>query len=120
MWLWHSAEESEHKTTAFDLYYALGGSHEWRVTWFRRITTVFLRDVIGQTLNNLWRDGSFWRWRTWSGGARFLFGRDGLIRIVYRPWRAYLRHDFHPSQQDAGEARRWLAEHRDEYSVVGT
>jgi uncharacterized protein len=119
MWLWHSAEESEHKTTAFDLYYALGGSHEWRVTWFRRITTVFLRDAMGQTLNNLWRDGSFWRWRTWANGARFLFGREGLIRCVYRPWRAYLRHDFHPSQQDAGVARRWLAEHRDEYAVVG-
>ena len=29
LWLWHSAEESEHKCTAFDLYQALGGSHEW-------------------------------------------------------------------------------------------
>jgi predicted metal-dependent hydrolase len=25
LWLWHSAEESEHKSTAFDLYQALGG-----------------------------------------------------------------------------------------------
>jgi len=25
LWLWHSAEESEHKSTAFDLYKALGG-----------------------------------------------------------------------------------------------
>jgi uncharacterized protein len=119
MWLWHSAEESEHKSTAFDLYRALGGDHEWRVTWFRRITTVFLRDVIGQTLRNLWRDGSFWHWRTWTGAARFLFGREGLIRCVYRPWRAYLGADFHPSQQDSSEARRWLAEHRDEYTPVG-
>ena len=28
LWLWHSAEESEHKSTAFDLYQALDGSHE--------------------------------------------------------------------------------------------
>jgi predicted metal-dependent hydrolase len=35
LWLWHSAEESEHKCTAFDLYQALGGSHEWRVKWMR-------------------------------------------------------------------------------------
>ena len=25
MWLWHSAEESEHRSTAFDVYRALGG-----------------------------------------------------------------------------------------------
>src|SRR5690349_18834724 len=30
LWLWHSAEESEHKCTAFDLYVALGGNQEWR------------------------------------------------------------------------------------------
>mgnify|MGYP006355989923 CR=1 FL=1 len=31
LWLWHSAEESEHKSTAFDLYKALGGSERWRI-----------------------------------------------------------------------------------------
>src|SRR6478672_7131531 len=36
MWLWHSAEESEHKSTAFDLYHALGGDYFWRRKWFRR------------------------------------------------------------------------------------
>ena len=29
---------------AFDLYQALGGSHEWRLRWFRRVT-VFSRPV---------------------------------------------------------------------------
>jgi len=50
MWQWHCAEESEHKNTAFDLYQALGGNHEWRITWFRRITVVFLGDVLRQTV----------------------------------------------------------------------
>ena len=31
LWLWHSAEESEHKSTAFDLYKALGGNEQWRI-----------------------------------------------------------------------------------------
>jgi uncharacterized protein len=121
LWLWHSAEESEHKTTAFDLYQALDGSVEWRRTWFRRVTTLFLRDITSQTISNLWHDGSFWKWRTWRDAGRFLFGRDGLVRLTYGPWREYLRADFHPSQQDTSMSRRWLAEHSDEFvPVAGT
>jgi uncharacterized protein len=118
LWLWHSAEESEHKSVAFDLYQALGGNHEWRMTWFRRITTMFLMDLTRQTASNLWRDGTWWKWRTWKNAAAFLFGRRGLVRGTYRPWRDYLRRDFHPSQHDASESRRWLAEHRDQYTPV--
>jgi hypothetical protein len=119
LWLWHSAEESEHKSTAFDIYRALEGSEAWRITWFRRITLIFLGDVLRQTLNNLRRDGALWHWRTWKSGASFLFGRRGLVRQTWRPWRKYLRPDFHPSQQETGQARRWLAEHRDQYTPVG-
>ena len=64
MWLWHSAEEAEHKNTAFDLYQALGGSHEWRLRWMKRVTWIFLIDTLRQTANNLQRDGSLWRWST--------------------------------------------------------
>jgi predicted metal-dependent hydrolase len=119
LWLWHSCEESEHKSTAFDLYQALGGNYEWRITWFRRITKVFLVDTLRQTVNNLRRDGTLWKWGTWKSAASYLFGKRGLIRLTYKPWRDYLRPDFHPSQQDASISRRWLAEHRNQYSIVG-
>lgn len=119
LWLWHSAEESEHKSTAFDLYQALGGNHEWRITWFRRITATFLADLARQTLHNLRRDGTLWRWSTWRSAATFLFGRRGLVSTTWRPWREYFRRDFHPRQQDSVEAQRWLAEHGDLYTPVG-
>jgi len=119
LWLWHSAEESEHKSTAFDLYQALDGSHDWRIRWFRRITLIFLGDVLRQTLLNLRRDGTLWRWATWKSGAAYLFGRRGLLRQTWRPWRAYLRRDFHPSQQDSGASQQWLQAHRDQYVPVG-
>jgi len=119
LWLWHSAEESEHKSTAFDLYQALGGNHEWRVTWFRRVTMIFLGDTWRQTVDNLRRDGTLWKWRTWKSAVTTLFGGRGLIRHTLRPWRAYLRQDFHPSQQDSELSRIWLDQHNDRYVPVG-
>ncbi len=119
MWLWHSAEESEHKSTAFDLYVALGGNHEWRVTWFRRITTVFLMDTLKQTVNNLRRDGTLWKWSTWKSAASYLFGKRGLIRQTYRPWCEYKRVDFHPRQLETTLSQRWLDENRNQYTLVG-
>ena len=119
LWLWHSAEESEHKTTAFDLYQATGGSHEWRIKWFRRATFFFLTDTLRQTLSNLRRDGTLWKWSTWTSAASYLFGTRGLIRQTYAPWREYLRRDFHPSQQDSSASTRWLADHADRYVPVG-
>ena len=119
MWLWHSAEEAEHKSTAFDLYHALEGNHEWRMRWFRRTTIMFLTDLLRQTASNLRQDGTLWMWSTWKSGASHLFGRRGLIRNAYRPWREYLRRDFHPTQQESDLSRRWLADNASTYSAVG-
>jgi predicted metal-dependent hydrolase len=119
LWLWHCAEESEHKSTAFDLYKALGGNYEWRIRWFRRITVIFICDTIRQTANNLRRDRTLWKWITWKSAASFLFGRRGLVRELYRPWRDYLRANFHPEQQDSHASERWLAQHGDVFAPVG-
>jgi uncharacterized protein len=120
LWLWHCAEESEHRCTAFDLYQMLGGNHAWRVTWMRRVTLIFLGDALRQTLLNLKRDGSLWRWSTWSGAARFLFGRQGLVRANWGPWRRYFREDFHPRQQHSQLSEDWLSDNVDQYKRVGS
>ncbi|MGE4240363.1 metal-dependent hydrolase [Ramlibacter sp.] len=119
LWLWHSAEEAEHKTTAFDLYRTLGGNEEWRLVWFRRITWTFLGELLRQTALNLRRDGTLWRWRTWRGAASFLFGRRGMVRNLYRPWREYFRADFHPGQHDSAASLEWLEANRGQYVPVG-
>ena len=119
LWLWHSAEESEHKSTAFDLYQALGGSHEWRITWFRRVTMIFLGDTLRQTISNLRQDGTLWRWSTWKSAASYLFGKRGLVRRTYRPWKDYLRRDFHPADHDSTASEQWLRQHQDQFVPVG-
>ena len=117
-WLWHAAEEYEHKSIAFDLYRLLGGDQRWRRRWFIRVTILFSIDLARQTASNLHRDGTLWRIATWESGARLLFGRGGLVRDLWRPWRAYFRRDFHPSQQDDRLSRRWLAENGDRFVRV--
>lgn len=119
LWLWHSAEESEHRNTAFDMYQALGGSHAWRIRVFRYITYVFLTDVLRQTVRNLWHDRSLFRWSTWRSAARLLFARDGMIRGNYGLWRDYLAPDFHPSQHAAALSQQWLQDNAAQYTVVG-
>lgn len=119
LWLWHSAEEAEHKNTAFDLYHALGGSHAWRVKWMRRVTLIFLSDTLRQTADNLRRDGTLWRWSTWRSGWRHLLGPGGLLRSSFRAWRAYFRRDFHPSQQHSDLSQQWLSKNHTLYTRVG-
>ncbi|HTH80854.1 MAG TPA: metal-dependent hydrolase [Ramlibacter sp.] len=120
LWLWHSAEESEHKSIAFDVYAALSGDNVWRMKWMRRVTTIFLGDVVRQTIHNLRRDGTLWKWRTWKSAASFLFGERGLVRQLYGPWREYFRPDFHPAQQESAASVQWLEKHSDAFVPVGT
>ena len=119
LWMWHASEESEHRSIAFDVYQALGGTHEWRVRWMRLVTFHFTTDVLRQTARNLWHDGQLFRWRSWRSAVSFFFGKHGLVRHTYRPWREYFRRDFHPSQQDGTLAVDWLRRNEAAYTVVG-
>ncbi len=108
MWLWHSAEESEHRSTAFDIYQAMGGGYAWRLRVFRFVSVVFITDVLRQTLRNLWHDGAFFLPSTWRSAGKLLFAKDGMIRGNVAMWRDYLREDFHPEQHDASRSQEWL------------
>lgn len=119
LWLWHSAEESEHCSTAFDLYQAMDGGHDWRLRIFRYITLVFLADITRQTLRNLWHDKSLFKWSTWRSAYQLLFSKDGMIRSNYPLWKAYQSPDFHPRQQDTSRSAQWLRDHSAQFSVVG-
>jgi uncharacterized protein len=108
LWRWHSAEELEHRSTAFDLYRALGGNEAWRARLFRIVSWNFVIDAARQTVNNLWHDGTLFRPGTWASACRTLLGREGLVRRGFGPWRAYLRPDFHPREADGSAGQRWL------------
>jgi predicted metal-dependent hydrolase len=120
LWQWHSSEESEHRSVAFDLYRELGGDERWRRRWMRRVTFYFLTDLTRQTLRNLWHDGALLSFGTWRSAARTLFGGDGLVRRTRAGWRAYFRPDFHPSHQGGERGAQWLREHADQFAPVAS
>ncbi|MCU0774864.1 MAG: metal-dependent hydrolase [Ideonella sp.] len=113
LWSWHSAEETEHRSTAFDLYGALGGGTRWRVGIFNVVLRLFLVDLARQTLRNLWHDGTWWRPSTWAAGWRFCFGPAGFWTLSRPAWARYRREDFHPSQADETRSVAWLSAHAD-------
>ncbi|NCV39291.1 MAG: metal-dependent hydrolase, partial [Betaproteobacteria bacterium] len=118
LWLWHSAEEAEHRAIAFDVYKAIGGDHRWRLRTYRYVTFTFLSDVFRQTINNLYRDAALWRWSTWKSCYTHLFARDGLLRSNLAAWKDYLRADFHPLDHDASDSERWLRDNHRSYQEV--
>jgi predicted metal-dependent hydrolase len=119
LWLWHSAEESEHRSTAFDIYQAMGGGYAWRLRVFRFVSFIFMFDLLRQTVRNLWHDGALFSVSTWRSAAKLLFSKDGMIRGNLHMWRDYLREDFHPEQHDASRSQAWLAENTRHFVPVG-
>lgn len=118
LWLWHAAEESEHRATAFDLYRALGGNERWRRRWFLIVSWHFVADALRQTARNLAQDGALWRVSTWRSAASFFFGRDGLVRHTFGPWRRYLSARFHPLQQGGEAGMQWLKGNTEQYASL--
>lgn len=109
MWLWHAAEECEHRAVAFDAYLALAGGYFRRVGWMLYISILFVGETLAQTLHNLHRSGALFRWRTVWEAARFLFGARGVLARTWKPWLAYFRPSFHPLQLgDDATARRQI------------
>jgi len=120
LWLWHSAEESEHRSTAFNIYQAMGGSHQWRVRVFRYVTVIFMYDLFCQTVSNLWHDRALFKLSTWRSAAKLLFSKDGMLRGNLPQWRDYLREDFHPEQHDASRSEAWLRDNTRHFAPVSS
>ena len=120
LWRWHAAEESEHKSVAFELYVRLGGNYRWRMRWFAYVAVQFTLDVTRQTLHNLWRDRTLLHPSTWLSALRTLFGRHGVVWRSMGPMAAYCRRDFHPDQQgDMALPQAWLQANQQQWTAVG-
>lgn len=119
IWMWHAAEESEHKAVALDTYRAAGGGYLARVLLFILISMEFLMYAFIQSSMMLYRDGQLFKWATWRSALRFWWGRDGIIWHTLPHWLAYFRPSFHPWQHDNRDLlARWRQEHAGDYRTL--
>jgi hypothetical protein len=109
--LWHALEESEHKTVAFEVFRAVGGSERLRINTMRLVNTLFVPIVIGLTAISLAGDPAAYN------PVRLV---RSLLRLRHSPFltkemlehiRAYNKVGFHPDDFDATALlERWKVE----------
>ena len=100
LWEWHSAEELEHKSVAFDVYIDVGGSYKARKLTLRIFTVNFLWNLLANTAYMLRKDKKLWKWSTLKSGFKFLFAKEGVLREMRRDYLTYFDPDFHPWDDD--------------------
>jgi len=100
MWRWHAIEEIEHKSVAFDVYLAAGGTHAMLRKAMVLMSFEFLVRFQTRSLWHMYRRDRPPLGRTFVQAARFLFGKGGLIRGNWRHYWAFFRSDFHPDHID--------------------
>lgn len=100
LWLWHASEELEHKSVAFDVYNSIGGKYTLRRRMYLFFTFNFLRDTLKNSFYMLHKNRQLWKLSTFKSCAKFLLGREGLVRTFWSDYKAYYQKDFHPWDED--------------------
>ncbi len=98
--LWHAAEETEHKSVAFDVYKVVGGGF-LRRAFFMVVATGFLvAATTGVTAVFLWKDRELLKLRNFRSLFNLLFRTPGFVTKMAPEYLRYFRPGFTPWQHD--------------------
>jgi uncharacterized protein len=103
LWLWHAAEENEHKAVAFDVYRAAGGNYAERCVVMSVATVVFWAKVAEHQVRVMHARGILASPREWWRLGRFLLVSPGGMLGLIPKYLAYYRPGFHPWDHDNRE-----------------
>lgn len=101
LYLWHSVEENEHKTVAFDVYEAVGGSYALRAGVMIPISVIFFGVTFWFQARLLAEDGKLLNVRQNLADFNYLFGgRRGKFSRLLPQYLDWFKPGFHPSHHD--------------------
>ncbi len=113
MFLWHGVEEVEHKAVAYDVFEQVaGGGYFTRVSALL-VGTAFVHVVVGRVLWHMLEvDGLTGRPLVIIRGLYKLYGPNGMLTCLLRPYLAWFKPGFHPWDSGIPEkVSAWLEEY---------
>jgi len=103
LFLWHTVEEIEHKSVAFDVYETLVTDRNHLRRHMALVTIDFsLTMLYYQIMAHVWAR-SLPSWSDVKGAWSFFFGKKGMIRNMSKPYLSFYKKDFHPWNEDNTE-----------------
>jgi uncharacterized protein len=112
LWLWHAAEEAEHRAVAFDVYRAAKGPYLERATVMLLASVIFWALVIQFQATMMKTDGTKRSLNEWRELYTYLFVEPGGLEKMGAGWLDYFRPGFHPLDHDnSALIEAWKAAH---------
>lgn len=103
LWRWHSAEENEHKATAYEVYLAAGGNYPERVVAMLGATVVFWAKVLQHQIRLMRTDKILFSPSEWASLLNWIAVNPGWLWPLARYYLAYFKPGFHPWDIDGRE-----------------
>lgn len=100
LYRWHSVEENEHKTVAFDVYEQVSGSYLLRTSMMIPVTSIFFAVLFSFQARLLAEDGQLLNVRRNLHDFGYIFGRQGKFSRLLPQYLDWFKPGFHPSHHD--------------------
>ena len=81
----------------------MGGTRRQRILAMLHVTLTLSKDVLAGVVHMLKRDGQLWSFKVWKNGLKYLFGKQGLLRLMWPSYKDFFRSGFHPWAHDNRE-----------------
>ena len=96
IWKWHSLEEVEHKSVAYEVYKSINGSNKVLRIVMKLALIDMGRNTIRIAIRMLKHDKQFWKLSTFKSMFKFFFSKKGALRVNYADYKSFFDKDFNP------------------------